>query len=124
MNKKRNIDKKYLGLIIVIIICAFGFYNRYKMKSNSVYCVANIYNITTKRGGHYFDFQYIYQGSIYTGYASSYKINKNDEGRRFFVEVNSKNPDECLIDISLPVPDSISEAPYDGWKELPIKTDK
>jgi len=117
MNK--NINKKYIGLIIVIIICAFGFYNRYKVQSNGVYSIASIYNIQSKRGGHYFDFEYKYQGCTYTGHASSYQIKNNDSGKRFFIQVNSKNPEECLIDITLPVPDSISEAPYDGWKELP-----
>lgn len=116
MNKR-----EYIGLIIIGFICLFGFYNSYKIKSNGVYGIATIYNIVVKKGGYYFDFDYAYQGHQYTEYASSYQINKNDEGRRFFVLINSKNPTECLIDIRLPVPDSIAEAPFDGWTKLPGK---
>ena len=46
---------------------------------------------------------------------------KYDMGKRYFIAVPIKFPSRGFILLDKPVPDSIKEAPPEGWKELPVK---
>jgi|SRR5699024_3732497 len=45
---------------------------------------------------------------------------KGYENKYYFVIFNPNNPKESEVLINFKVPDSIKEAPEDGWRELPV----
>lgn len=46
------------------------------------------------------------------------------EGGRYFVQYSSKNPHNCKLLLESQVPDTLTEAPVDGWEHIPIVQNK
>lgn len=117
--KKVNRKSLLLGLLIIIVICIVGFYRSNTVEKDGVYTIATVYNIEKTRGGRHYNFSYIVNDVQYNSYAISTIKTLQDEGKRFFIQFLPNNPERCLM-TDIRVPDSITEAPPEGWKELPI----
>lgn len=122
INSKKKLNKKslFFGLGIILLVGLIGTYRSCTVNNEGVYTIATVYNFKIVRGGIGFDFKYIFRGVEYRAYAvgSVNNTSMKDEGKRFFIQVLANDPERCLI-TSIQVPDSIIEAPSEGWKELP-----
>jgi hypothetical protein len=113
------LNKPYVLIPIIILIGLIGTYRSCTVQKKGIYTIATIYNIEGGRGGMAFDFKYDFQSKEYKSYASGSDIKRSDEGKRFFIQVLPNDPERCKM-TNIRVPDSITQAPYSGWKELPI----
>ena len=65
----------------------------------------------------YIDFKYKVSGVEYKSSHSLYNCGKIPG--RYYLEYSSVKPSICLLHQSMPVPDSIKEAPANGWDSIP-----
>lgn len=119
--KKVNKKSLFLGLSIIIIVGLVYTYRSDIVKKEGVYTIATVYNIEERGGGRRNDFSYSFKGKTYESYGMSPYIHMSDEGKRFFIQILTNDPSRCFM-TRIRVPDSITEAPLEGWKELPIIT--
>lgn len=122
MEQKKKINKKSLifGLGLIVLICFIGVYRSNTVEKEGVYTIATIYNIKKTRGGRGFDYMYIYKGRKYQAHGVAPYVYTKDEGVRFFIQILPNDPERRWFH-DIRVPDSITEAPHEGWKELPIQ---
>lgn len=109
-----------LGVSILVFLGLIGTLRGCEVKEKGVYTIATVYNIDGGRSGRTFNFKYKFKGIEYESYAESPvdELSRSDEGKRFFIQVLTNNPKRCFM-TSIPVPDSITEAPVNGWEEIP-----
>ncbi|MEN9919798.1 MAG: hypothetical protein RL662_2234 [Bacteroidota bacterium] len=120
MNRpKTNKKTLAIGLGIIACISIVGIYRSHTVEKEGVYTIATLHNITGARGGVSYAFEYSYGGKNYDSFANSSEKKHSDEGKRFFIQVLPNDPERCKM-TNIRVPDSITQAPYNGWKELPI----
>lgn len=117
--KKANKKSLFLLFGIILVICLIGFYRSDTVAKEGVYTITTIYKVQGARGGLRVDFRYTFGNKEYTGYTVNSSYSHNDAGKRLFIQVLPSDPERCLI-TDIPVPDSIIEAPPEGWKELPV----
>lgn len=119
---KKKVNKKslFLLLVAIIIICIIEFYRSGVVAKEGVYTIATIHKVQGARGGLRIDFSYVFDNKNYTGYAVNSSYSRNDVGKRFFIQVLPNDPERSLI-TDIEVPDSITEAPPEGWEKLPIR---
>ncbi|WP_334127095.1 hypothetical protein, partial [Empedobacter brevis] len=100
-------------------------------KENFRYSIATLteINFIGKNSSNKIKFNYSYNENVYKGSyyfdndSTSYYDSKI--GKRFLVKINNNEWVNKLFStsrlyINKPVPDSIKEAPSEGWKELPV----
>lgn len=93
---------------------------------SGVYSIGQITDFKTETRSDYYRYSFYFKNKLYKsrchcgGGSSSLTI-----GQNYFLVLNPEKPiDNNFLLYSLPVPDSITEAPPEGWKELPIPVDK
>jgi hypothetical protein len=124
MSKKETNKKSLiLGVTIIIIIGIIGTCRSNAVKQKGVYTIATIYNVTGARGGLKIHIRYSYKDLEYTDYAVGSEYTHEDKYKRLFIQVLPNDPERCKM-TNIRVPDSITQAPYSGWKELPIPIPK
>ena len=118
--KKKNIR------ILIITACIFAVlivYDRYRSKSlakNGVYVIGRIDRITGAKGGLRAFVTYKYRGEVlHADYISS-RIEYKDTLYRYFIKIDTQDLHSLDFDYNDIVPDSIKEAPYDGWRSIPV----
>ncbi|MBD8347026.1 hypothetical protein [Dysgonomonas sp. HGC4] len=117
--KKANKKSLFLLFGIILTIGLIFTYRSDTVEREGRYTIATVYKVQGARGGLRIDYEYIFQDQSYTGYAVSTSYSHNDVGKRLFIKVLPNDPDRCLI-TDIRVPDSITEAPVEGWVELPV----
>lgn len=118
-SKTFNIKSLVAFLSILAAISFIGVYRSCTVQKDGRYTIATVYKIEGARGGSKIHIEYYVEEIRYTGsYISDRKIDKKI-GRRFFLQYLPSQPSRCYIEGIL-VPDSITKAPPEGWKELPI----
>jgi hypothetical protein len=105
--------------IMMTIIAGISIYRSCTVQKQGVYTIAILSNVTGTRGGVSFSFEYSYLDKKYSNFTVSPDMKRSDEGKRFFIQVLPNDPERCWV-TNIRVPDSITQAPYSGWKELPI----
>lgn len=118
-NNKANKKSLFLLFGIILTIGLIGTYRSETVAKEGVYTITTIYKVQGARGGLRVDFRYTFGNKEYTGYAVNSSYSHNDVGKRLFIKVLPSDPDRCLI-TDIRVPDSITEAPVEGWVELPV----
>ena len=117
------------GALIVGIV--FEISESEKFDKAAVFTIAWVKELKYEKRGNRVTVEYSFKNINYTGIGMAYE-NKSLIGERIFLRLL---PDQPAGKVSLHyswrdsevifVPDSIREAPYNGWKELPIPlTDK
>lgn len=114
-----NIKSLVAFLSILVAVSFIGVYRSCTVQKEGNYTIATVYKLEGARGGSKIHIEYYVKGKRYTGsYISDQEIDKK-VGRRFFLQYLPSQPNRCHIEGVL-VPDSITEAPPEGWQELPI----
>jgi hypothetical protein len=120
---KTNKKSLLIGLGIIACVCFYGLYETYIVKKEGLCTIATIYNIKKARGGRSFDFKYSLNGVEYYSMGTASYVKLSDNNERFFIYIMGNNPEKYKL-TNIRVPDSITQAPYNGWKELPIPIPK
>ena len=130
-----EINKTNLFLIIIVIIfitvSLMGTYLRNDFKKNYIYTIATIDGVSIfgRSATNSINFKYYYNNdmkiSSYSFPNDSTRYYKSQIGKRVLVKMSDKKWSYTLYSINKlyinkPVPDSIKEAPSEGWKELPV----
>lgn len=122
VERKTNRKSNIILVSILVIVSCIGFYRSCTVQKEGVFTIATIYNIEpAARSGLIFDFKYMFYGKEYKSRAgASYDdLSMKDEGKRVFIQVLPNDPSRCFM-TDIQVPDSITEAPSEGWEKLPI----
>ncbi|MCH4828264.1 hypothetical protein [Flavobacterium columnare] len=111
-------------LCIAILFCYRYFFLLPRIKKEGRYTIGQVNEFHIKKGGAYnVYFTYIIKGKEYENYSNaSYESVKNlKSGDRFLVIFAEQNYflESPGIILDNPVPDNISVAPPDGWKNKP-----
>lgn len=124
MNKEK-ISKYFLigiGLLIIIAYLYGQIITAPKFRERGRYTIGTFDKYRYKKGGAY-DIFYTYKvkNHLFEGRSnySSTNFNKSDLGKKFLVKYVEGEEDLSSILMDCIVPDSIKEAPPEGWKELP-----
>lgn len=126
----KDIKIAIIGFIVFLI---FGYYwniqsakIRLNIYENSKYTIGEITKRRTETRSNYYRYYYFVNNWKYKG-RSSFK----ERGKyahlplgKYFIVFDSLKPENSALLQFLVVPDSITEAPPGGWKELPIPVNK
>ncbi|MBN2757119.1 MAG: hypothetical protein JXR51_08085 [Bacteroidales bacterium] len=107
-------------LSIIIYIIIKSQYESKKRADNPQYTIGLIINVRARAKlsvALEYSFKVNYEG--YKSIRGIEKYNTKLIGKRFYVKFESGNPDNCEILLDKPVPDSIKEAPPEGWAKIP-----
>lgn len=126
--------KKYKDLFLIIVFGTISFgiifflVKKEKIERNNIYktgvfSLAEITDFRKETRSHYFKYTFHYNNKIYK---SNIGVKKGLEvGQKYFLIINPEKPKNYnFLLYRYPVPDSITSAPPEGWKELPIPVDK
>lgn len=123
--KNKELFQGIIGCCIfflsVIIVNHITLNRRLKAFDLGVYSIGTVTNLTRETRSTYYTYEFYYRGLKRESTVSQKQSYKLQVGKRYFVLINPESPyyNNFIIRI-LPVPDSIIEAPIDGWTELPI----
>ena len=126
--KLSKTQQYFLGIMLVAIFGIFIYIKKQNSFSNilknSRYAIGNIVKINYYKGQDYFHYEYYENKIKYEGGIGESASNNLFVGKRYFVVFEEGNPENSMLIPFLFVPDSISEAPPEGWKEPPVSIDK
>lgn len=89
------------------------------------YSLAKIDRLVTEPRSSYYVYNFEYKNKSYKGGVGYEKKLLIKQGKTYFVLFNPSKPSKIPSLLpTFPVPDSITEAPPEGWKELPIPVNK
>ena len=118
----------------LIVFFTFGYLSNIYIKNihheilnNNKFTIGKITGKKTETRSNYYNFIYIINDKKLKGGFSFNLKGKYSNLKlqsRYFVIYDSLNYNNIILLPFLPVPDSITEAPPEGWKELPIPVDK
>jgi hypothetical protein len=115
--------KKYWGLIVVAVggLGIFWVYQADElMDQRAKYTVGYITGWHFTRSGKHFDFQFHVANTSYVGTSLSDKGMNTANGSRFVVEYDSIDPSTNVGYFAITIPDSIRQAPANGWRTPPF----
>ncbi|MEI6488945.1 MAG: hypothetical protein WCP52_08280 [Bacteroidota bacterium] len=119
--------KKYfilIGLLIfTIFTLVYNFIRDEKLKKIGVYTICSINKVEGASRGMMINIEYNYKGKkiMNSSVNSTGDITRKDVGKRFLILIRSDEPDANYdMFLDKPVPDSIKEAPINGWKDIPF----
>ena len=129
--------KKHINIILLIISCIIfytiiSYFNEKRVNTrintikNGVYSIAEINEFGTETRNDFYKYSFFFKDNFFKsrcncgGRSSSLIVNQ-----KYFIIIDPENPNyNNFLLYRYPVPDSITEAPSEGWKELPIPVDK
>lgn len=129
MNFKKSDIKKYfivLGFFWTLLAIFYLFQkNKFKkILDNPNYTIGLIQNIEYGRSEDYYIYKYSIDNKDYEKGIGASSSNNLFIGKRYFVIFEKGSPRNSMLLPFMHVPDSITNAPTEGWKELPIPVDK
>jgi len=108
-----------LLFIIVLIWVGVVIKNRVILNKEGVYSIGTTIGSHSTSKGVYVDYAFSFKGLNYTGSRQPESFNPIRSKGRYLVLVHPKDPTINRILWDQPVPDHITEAPPDGWSEIP-----
>jgi len=128
------IKNKSTFQIIIFLIILFSIILPYANKFNQkrrliifergVYSIAKVTEYRNEARSSHYRYSFRYKNKIYKS-KSYFKGINLELGENHFLIIDPKYPDlNNLLLQPFPVPDSITSAPPEGWKELPVPVDK
>lgn len=113
-------------LIFINILKSIAYKNVLEISKNQKYTIGEITQRRTETRSnpyrfHYFVDNWKYNRRFYFGLRGKYAHLKLG---KYFVVYDSLKPKNSALLPFINVPDSITSAPSEGWKELPIPVDK
>ena len=127
--KKSDIKKYFIGIIIFwCVLIVFYFLQKDKLSNilkNPNYTVGLVNGIQKyNTGDDYYRYKYSIDSKDYQKGIGASSSNNIFIGTRYFVIFEKGKPKNAMLLPFILIPDSIQEAPSEGWKELPIPVDK
>jgi hypothetical protein len=109
-----------LGVFVLFVFVKFILINL-NIDFNGKYAIAiTLDKEKSHRSVYILTYKYFFDGKEFFGHDQYVKGMIVPKGR-YFVKVSTKFPKFCRI-TNIEVPDTIVEAPLNGWKDIPIKT--
>jgi|SRR5690606_16654909 len=127
--KLSQTQQYFLGILMVAILGLILLVYQKKefsnLLKNSRYTTGEIteYKKYLRRQDHYI-FYFTLENQKYKREIAINKSSNLFIGKRYFVIFEEGNPENSMLIPFLFVPDSITEAPPEGWKEPPVPIDK
>lgn len=127
--EKFNLKKYLIGIgsfwAILLIIYIIRNKNHNDILEKPMYTIGKIYEIKeyTRVSDSYMYNYHVGEKELRKGISAN-SSNNLFIGTRYLVIFEKGKPKNAMLLPFLIVPDSILEAPSEGWKELPIPTDK
>jgi len=128
MKFKKGFKQYIIGVIsfctLLLIIYKLQQFRLNKLIDDGIYTIGYGDKTMPKRTGTSYSLSYLYQNQEYKltlGMANNELQLKNYN--RYFVIFEKDDPENAMLLPFLIVPDSITEAPPEGWKELPVPVD-
>jgi hypothetical protein len=118
--------KNTFNILAMSAFIGYGFYNYYvrggKLRKYHRYTIATVYKTHwSAKSGKFADSRYTVQGREYLVSADADKLAGQElVGRRFLVEYHPPDPSIDVLRLDAPVPDSLKQAPADGWAQPPF----
>ena len=115
--------KKYWGLLLMlpfVVLLYMANQADNSMDQHAKYTVGYITGWHFTRSGKHFDYRFAVTDSIYEGTSLSDKGMVTDKGSRFVVKYDSVHPATSVGYFAVFVPDSIRQAPANGWRVPPF----
>jgi hypothetical protein len=122
MTKRNKILSVSIFLFFVFCII-YNVFTCKRLERDGIYSIATIEKVEGARSGKMVHLSYKYQNkTVQNSYIEDVtRASKNDVGKRVFIKFRPTDPDGDFDLIEdKPVPDSIKEAPVDGWEKLPL----
>ena len=101
------------------MVIAKYFINNDTLEENHKYSICTVSRFEGIKGGFSVGYSFNVLNSEYTVGEIVQVGNKGIIGKRYFVMFYPPNPQNSKILIDKPVPDSIKEAPPEGWDKIP-----
>jgi hypothetical protein len=120
--KNMNVTRRYtLRLCVAGAIFIYAIWRLYRVSHDIRYTVATTTGrIFTPRNHFAIEYQFKVNNKVYSSSGPEIsKYNIRYPNGRYYVKFPYKSPGASEILWDRPVPDSITMAPTDGWKELP-----
>ena len=122
---KNKINK--IGLCFLIGLGLWGvgtfikdfFINEPKLREKGKYTIGIIYDYSQHKGGATIYYKFRTGNKFYYSNTTSGKDKKELLNKKFLLRYVEGEEDISRILLEYPVPDSIKEAPPEGWKKLP-----
>ncbi|MCE7864794.1 MAG: hypothetical protein DYG99_14740 [Bacteroidetes bacterium CHB5] len=119
-----ELDKvKKIGTIILFVVLVAslltGLSNEIQLSLNYSYTVGTTIGYRKTSKGTLIDYKISVNNIEYDGTRDMLKYNPNTKGGRYYVKFLPSDPTINRILWDQPVPDHITEAPPDGWSEIP-----
>lgn len=109
-----------LALLTIALFVAFIVFKRNWLLRNHRFTIGvTIGTESASRMGTYVDFTYNVSGIEYKGSRPLDGFRPESNGGRYYVMFSVDDPETEHILWDKPVPNSIKEAPMEGWSELP-----
>lgn len=113
-------------LIYIFILKGYARENLMEISENSKYTIGEITQRRNETRSNHYRYHYFIENKKHNG-----RFYFGEKGKyahlplgKYFVVFDSLKPKNSVLLPFLVVPDSITEAPPEGWKELPIPVDK
>ena len=117
-----------LALAAILSFIGYGFYNYFvrggKLRAHHRYAIGYVYKTHwTVKSGKFADYRFTVNGTTYTG-SDKALADMRLQGGRYVVEVHPPEPDINVVFYRAPVPDSVADAPAEGWQTPPFTVPK
>jgi len=122
-NNKINKISKYIligfGLLVVGTFIKDFFINQPKLREKGKYTIGIIYDYSQHKGGATIYYEYKAENKLYYSNAGAGGKEKESLLEKRFLVKYVEGEDLSKILLEYPVPDSIKQAPPEGWEKLP-----
>ena len=117
-----------LALAAILSFIGYGFYNYFvrggKLRAHHRYAIGYVYKTHwTVKSGKFADYRFTVNDTTYTG-SDKALADMRLQGGRYVVKFHPPDPDIKVIYYRAPVPDSVTEAPAEGWQTPPFAVPK
>lgn len=119
MKKILNIAGIIFFIVIITMVILKYFFNKDTLEKNHKYSVCVVTRFEGVKGGFSVGYTFNVDHSENIVSEIVQEGNKSVIGKRFYVMFYPSNPKNSKVLLNKPVPDSIKEAPPEGWDKIP-----
>lgn len=117
---------KAKNIVVGIVILGVSFLivknilDANRLNEKGVYVIGHVDKIRAASGGLRIYVSYTFNGRLIEGdYINANSHNNKPTVKKYFMKIDPINQNHFDILYNIPVPDSLTTSPTEGWKELP-----
>lgn len=119
-NFKKYLISSTLFLVFIVIFYSYHKNRRLKILDFPIYTIGTITELSkSAKSSDYYMYKYTYKNISYVRGIGENSSNNLYVGKRYFVISEEGDPDNSMLIPFIFVPDSITKAPNEGWKNIP-----